>query len=164
MRRIYSRAPSFFITRGDSICPCALRIITQTTTTAVCGGTPRMQTPKNMNVQAEQSVAGTTGSTPAPSTTASAAAAQAPQQINSIICSVSVSHPSFYHTPKHTLWLFVCAITPPFYHTPVLSHPQTHAVGVRTRYHTPIFITPPGDGCELHFTTGGTQYNTPPTV
>ena len=34
-----------------------------------------MQTPKNMNVQAEQSVAGTTASTSAPSTTAPAAAA-----------------------------------------------------------------------------------------
>ena len=34
-----------------------------------------MQTPKNMNVQAEQSATGTAGSTPAPSTTASAAAA-----------------------------------------------------------------------------------------
>ena len=42
-----------------------------------------MQTPKNMNVQAEQSVAGNTGSTLAPSTTATAAAAQAPQQITS---------------------------------------------------------------------------------
>ncbi|CAB1102945.1 unnamed protein product [Ectocarpus sp. CCAP 1310/34] len=44
-----------------------------------------MQTPKNMNMQAEQSVAGTTGSTPAPSTaasaTASTVAAQAPQQM-----------------------------------------------------------------------------------
>ena len=132
MRRIYSRAPSFFITRGDSICPCALRIITQTTTTAVCGGTPRMQTPKNMNVQAEQSVAGTF-ITP---------------QNTRCGCSFVLSHPRFitlpfYHTPKHTLWMFGRAITPPF-----LSHPLgtdascTLSPGVHNITHPPQYNTP----------------------
>ena len=50
----------------------------------------------------------------------------------------------FYHTPKHTLWVFGRAITPPFYHPPsfitppntpcgcsdVISHPLVH--------HTPL--------------------------
>ena len=88
--------------------------------------------------------------------------AAAAVRLYTVICSsVSVSHPSFYHIPKHTLWLFVCVITPPY-----LSHPQTHAVGVRTRYHTPLFITPTWDRCELHFIiiTGGTKYITPPTA
>ncbi|CAB1096096.1 unnamed protein product [Ectocarpus sp. CCAP 1310/34] len=54
--------------------------ITHTTTAAVCGETLRMENPNNMNVQAEQNAA---ASTSAPSTTASTAAAQAPQQIAS---------------------------------------------------------------------------------
>ena len=71
---------------------------------------------------------------------------------------------------------------------PILSHPQTHPVGVRTCYHTPFFsppliyhtpkhtlwvfgrpVTPPGLShppcapCELHFITRGTQDITHPT-
>ena len=67
-------------------------------------------------------------------------------------------HTRFYHTPKHTLWVFGRAITPPFYHPPkhtlwVFGHP----------------ITPPGlshspwPPCELRFITRGTKNITPPT-
>ena len=54
--------------------------------------------------------------------------------------------------------LYKQCITPPH-----LSHPKAHVVAVRTCYHTPWFITPRRGPCELHFITGGTQDNTPPT-
>ena len=72
-------------------------------------------------------------------------------------------HTRFYHTPKHTLWVFGRAITPPFYHPPYLSHPQTHLVGVRTSYHTPWFITPPlGPLRAALYHPGYTRYQSPP--
>ena len=47
-------------------------------------------------------------------------------------------HTRFYHTPKHTLWVFERATTPPFYHTPkltlwVFGRPMAPLV-----YHTPL--------------------------
>ena len=87
-----------------------------------------------------------------------------------------------YHTPS-SVWQAAVQLLS----HPLLSHPQTHPVGVRTCYHTPFLppplmyhipkhtlwvfgrpITPPGLShppwapCELHFITRGTQDITPP--
>ena len=52
-------------------------------------------------------------------------------------------HTRFYHTPKHTLWVFGRPITPPFYHTP-LEPPAscTLSPGVHKISHPPQDTTP----------------------
>ena len=61
-------------------------------------------------------------------------------------------HTRFYHTPKHTLWVFGRAITPP----------HLHLVGVRTSCHTPWFITRPlGPLRAALYHPGYTRYHTP---
>ena len=70
---MYSRGPSFFHYRGNSICPWASPTNTHP---LVCGETPRMKASNNMNVWEAQNAA---ASTFASSATASTAAAQAAQ-------------------------------------------------------------------------------------
>ena len=61
------------------------------------------------------------------------------------------------HPQTHPVGVRTC------YHTPFLSHPQTHlVVGVRTSYQTPWFITPPLDTLRAElYHPGHTRYHTP---
>ena len=72
-------------------------------------------------------------------------------------------HTRFYHTPKHTLWVFGRAITPPFYHPPSFITPPKHTLWVFGRPITPPVLShPPWAPCELHFITRGTCKISPP--
>ena len=62
-----------------------------------------------------------------------------------------------YHTPS-SVWQAAVQLLS----HPLLSHPQTHPVGVRTSYHTPWFITPPlGPLRAALYHPGYTRYHTP---
>ena len=62
---------------------------------------------------------------------------------------------------RHTTPLQVCGCSGSLLSHPLLSHPQTHPVGVRTSYHTPWFITSPfGPLQATPYHPGYTRYHT----
>ena len=73
-------------------------------------------------------------------------------------------HTRFYHTPKHTPWVFGRAITPSFYHPPsFITSPNAPCGCSDVLSHPLVYHTPLGTPCELHFITRGTQDITHPT-
>ena len=144
--------------------------ITYTATAYVCGESPRMEIPNNMNVQAEQNAA---ASASAASTTASTAIAQAHQQ-NTSFCgrahtssaqeaapapaavdltaagaagtaagaNMSASASPQLQPIAGSLSAARATLVGSSVSHPHLSHPKAHAVAVRTCYHPPFYHTP----------------------
>ena len=72
-------------------------------------------------------------------------------------------HTRFYHTPKHTLWVFRSGVTTPFYQPPLIYHTSKHTLLVFARHITPAGLSHPLlSSCELYFITRGTQDIKPP--
>ena len=81
-------------------------------------------------------------------------------RLYTVICSVSVSHPSFYHTPKHTLWLFVCLCCHPplFIKLPNTRCGCSDALSHPLIYHTHLG---PMRAALYHYHRGYKIYHTP---
>ena len=118
-----------------------------------------------MNVEGEQNAS---ASAPASPTTASTAAVQQALQITSFFqlerTSSTQATPAT-SPPAAAADLPAAAVAGTNMTAPASPHqqPVAHPVGVRTRYHTPWFITSPGGRRDQHSITGATQDTTPPT-
>ena len=144
--------------------------------TLCAGGTPRVETSKNMNVEGEQNVS---ASAPAFPTTASTAAVQQAPQITSFFQlertsptqATPATSPSAAAASRSAAAAAGTDVTAPASpHQQRLNStrsvsvsPPKHDLWVFRGCHTPWFITPPGGRRDEHSITGATQDTTPPT-
>ena len=125
LRRINSRGPTSYH-GGDTAFAWGSHK-TRLYTSSVCGETPRMETPNNMNVEGERNAA---ASTSAPLTTASTSAVQGDRSPRSF-------------DPRKLLLHLQPVLSHPFLSPSSLPHPLRPPVGVQKCCHTPWFITSP---------------------
>ena len=72
-------------------------------------------------------------------------------------------HTRFYHTHKHTLWVFGRAITPPFYHPPSLITPPNTPCGCSdVLSHPLVYHTPLGPPASCPLSPGVHKISHPP--